>query len=329
MNYSLFLCCRLGVFKPFFITFADMKICVKEITKRFKNIECISNVSFTCERGEITGILAPRGNGKTLLLNLLVGRTKLDIGSIDYFVNGNLIPKEEIRQYVGFLSANTSFYPQMIVYDFLIFCAELYGLPKYQRRNRVQNLIKKCKLSKCKHKFIAELSKGQLQRLGIAQALLHNPPFLFLDEPVTVLDPGQSEQLYEIIKECAQERCVLLTSSRMRDMEALCDTMLVLSEGKVLAKGTVQELQQEVANSSILKVKIAAKNSDEVYKELQQIDYVQVLRSDGFSFDIHTTYEERFARDLFDLCTKNGWYILRFVAAEKTLEDIFKQLRKN
>lgn len=306
-----------------------MEIRVKEITKKFKNIECISTISFTCERGERLGILAPRGNGKTLLLNLLGGNIKPDSGSIDFLLDDKRISFESIKEYVGFLTANPSFYPQMIVYDFLRFSADLYKLPKYQKQSRVQNLIKKCKLSKCKHKSISELSKGQLQRLGIAQALVHNPPFLLLDEPVTGLDPVQSEQLYEIIRDCGRERCVLLTSSRMQDMEAVCDRMLVLSEGRVLAKGTVQELQQEVANSSILKIKIAAQDSERVYKKLQQIDYAQIVQNQGFSFDIHTTEEERFARDLFDLCTENGWYILGFVAAEKTLEDIFKQLRKN
>ncbi len=306
-----------------------MKIRVNEITKKFKNIECLSDISFTCERGERIGILAPRGNGKTLLLNLLSGNIKPDSGSVDFFLDGKRIPPESIKEFVGFLAANSSFYPHMIVYDFLCFSADLYKLPKYQRRSRVQNLIKKCRLSKYKHKYISELSKGQLQRLGIAQALVHNPPFLLLDEPVTGLDPVQSEQLYEIIKDCSRERCVLLTSSRMRDMEAVCDTMLVLSEGRILAKGTVEELQQEVANSSILKVKIAAQDRQSVYKKLQKLDYVQVLRSRDLSFDIHTTEEKRFAQDLFDLCAENGWYILRFVAAEKTLEDIFKQLRKN
>lgn len=306
-----------------------MEIRVKSITKRFRGIECISDVSFTCYAGEIIGVLAPRGSGKTLLLSLLRGKEKPDSGELNYFIDDELIPVNKISQYIGYLGAENPLYTHMTTYDYLNFSAGFYRIPNYLRKARVQNLIKICGLSSQKHKYIADLSKGYQQRVGLAQALVHNPPFLLLDEPVRGLDPIQSEQLYELIKAQGKERSVLLTSSRMRDMESMCDTMLVLSDGKVLAKGTVEELQQEVANSSILKVKIGAPDSIEVYQALQQLDYIQVVSSRGLSFDIHTTQEQRFAKELFAVCAANGWYIARLVAAEKTLEDIFKQLRKN
>lgn len=306
-----------------------MRIEVKDISKSFKGIACISDVSFTAYSNEIIGVLAPRGSGKTLLLSLLRGNTTPDSGSVTYFIDEKKWNNKEGKQYIGYLDAENPLYEYMTVYDYLNFSAQFYRMPTYLRKSRLQNLIKTCGLSSQMHKQIAEISKGYRQRLGIAQALVHNPPILLLDEPVSGLDPTQSQQLYELIKEQGKERTIILTSSRMRDMENMCDTMLVLSNGKVLAKGTVEDLQQEVANSSILKVKIGATDGAAVYKELQQLDYIQVMKAKELSFDIHTTQEERFAKDLFALCAENDWYIVSLVAAEKTLEDIFKQLRKN
>lgn len=306
-----------------------MQLQVKEISKSFKGMECMSEVSFTAYANEVIGILAPRGNGKTLLLDLLRGTITPDFGSVTYLIDEKPLSKKNTNQYIGYLGSKNPLYAYMTAYDYLNFSAKFYKIPAYLRKSRIQNLTKTCGLSSQKHKIISELSKGYQQRLGIAQALVHNPPFLFLDEPVSGLDPVQSQQLYKLIKAQGKERTVILTSSRMRDMENMCDTMLVLSNGKVLAKGTVEELHREVTNSSILKVKIAAPDSVLVCEALQQLDYIQIMRAKDLSFDIHTTQEERFAKDLFALCAANGWFINRLVAAEKTLEDIFKQLRKN
>ncbi len=306
-----------------------MEVQVQNITKYFKGMECISKVTFTGYTGEIIGILAPTGSGKTLLLDLLRGKIIPDSGNVTYLNEKKIIKTKELKQYIGYLDATNALYEYMTVYDYLYFLTGLYKLPSYLRKERVRNLIKICGLSSRKHKTISTLSKGSRQRVGIAQALIHNPPFLLLDEPVSGLDPSQSQQLYELIREQGKERTIILTSSRIRDVENMCDTMLVLSNGKVLAKGTVKELQQEVANSSILKIKIGGADHLSAYSALQQLDYIQVIKSDGLSFEIHTTKEERFSKDLFTLCAEKGWYITRLVAAEKSLEDIFKQLRKN
>ncbi len=307
----------------------SMEIQVRNISKHFKGLTCMSEVTFTGYTGEVIGILAPTGNGKTLLLDLLRGKISPDSGSITFLNDNKTVATQELKQYIGYLGASNALYDYMTVYDFLYFLASLYKLPHYLRKERVRNLIKICGLSSRKHKVIANLSKGARQRVGIAQALIHNPPFLLLDEPVSGLDPSQSQQLYELIREQGKERTIILTSSRMRDVENMCDTMLVLSNGRVLAKGTVEELQQEVANSSILKVKIGGADSISAYNALQQLDYIQVISNKEASFEIHTTKEERFSKDLFTLCSEKGWYINRLVAAEKSLENIFKQLRKN
>lgn len=305
-----------------------MEVRVKNIYKSFKGIECISDVSFTIYAGETVGVLAPRGSGKTLLLNLLLGNFFPDSGSIDYIIEGKTISQKDIKKYIGYLDAGNPLYERMTAYDYLSYMTSFYKLPSYLQEERMKNVIKNCGLSSWKHKMISELSKGKRQRLGIAQALVHNPPLLLLDEPVKGVDPKQSQYLYGLIKEIGKERSIVLTSSCMQDLESMCDTMLVLSNGKVLAKGTVEDLQREVMDSSVLKVKIAATDERKVFEALQQIDYIQILKNNGFSFDIHTTQEERFAKDLFRICSENNWYISRLVATEKTLEDTFKQLRK-
>lgn len=306
-----------------------MELSVKNISKEFKGIECMSDVSFLGKRGEILGVLAPRGSGKSLLLNLLRGAIAPDVGEVSYFIDNEKIQSKDINKHIGFLAENNPVYSKMSVYDFLNYLAQFYEMPRYLRKDRIRNLIKICGLFPYKYHLTEKLSRGNRQRLGLAQSLLNNPAFLYLDEPVSGLDPRQSEQMYELIKEVGRERVTILTSSRMRDIENMCDTMLVLSNGTVLAKGTVEELQQQVADSSVLKVGVGNATTNDFFSALQKIDYIQIVGHKDRIIDIHTTEEERFAKDLFDLCAKKEWYIRHFVSTEKTLEDIFKQLRKN
>lgn len=307
-----------------------MEIRIKNITKSLKGIELISDVSFVAYPKEVVGVLAPHGSGKSLLLDLIRGAIKPDKGNISFVDNGGLFFPHQVLKKIGYLSAENPLYEEMTVLDFLLFIASLYGMPRYLRKDRVRNLVKMCGLVSSRYKKIKELSLGYRQKVGLAQALVHNPDILLLDEPVKRLDPVQSKEIYDLIKALGKEQTIILSSSRMRDMENMCDTMLVLSRGRILAKGTVEALQELVADSRILKVGIGGVDLDVAKKGLLSLSDLQLISQgkDGV-FSVHVPNEVLFAQALFQLCNENGWYITCLMTAERSLEDIFKQLQRN
>lgn len=307
-----------------------MEIHIKNITKRYDEINMIQEISFTAYPNEIIGILAPKESGKSLLLDIIRGAVTPDKGTISFIDNGQTLSKKEIKRYIGYMDAHNPLYDDMTVFDFLLFIARLYKMPQYLRKDRVRNLVKIYGLSSCKYKKIATLSLGYRKKIGLAQAIVHNPPILLLDEPVKGLDPVQTKEFYKLVKEQGKKQTVILTSDKMQDLEQMCNTMLVLFKGKILAKGTVESLQQQVADSRVLKLRIGGISSIEASKAIQELADVQLLRmnKDG-TLNIHVTNEEEFAQRLFVLCRENDWYITHFVATERSLDDIFKQLRKN
>lgn len=306
-----------------------MEIRIENITKSFNGIDFIREISFVAYPKEIVGVLATQGSGKSLLLDLIRGKIHPDKGLISFIEKNTVLTHSQICTKIGYLSAENPLYDEMTIFDFLTFIAKLYKMPKYLRMDRVKNLIKMCGLSSSQYKRIKELSLGYRQKVGLAQALVHNPSVLLLDEPVKKLDPVQSREIYNLIRDLGKEQTVIISSSHMSDMENMCDSMLVLSGGSVLAKGTVESLQEQVKNSSVLKVGIGGASNEAARIEIKSISGVQsITQEKNKLFNVHVVNKSLFAKELFNLCVKNNWYITSLSSTEQSLEDIFKQLRQ-
>lgn len=233
-----------------------MSIAVQSLSKHFGTQQAVSGITFEARSGKILGFLGPNGAGKSTTMKMLSGYMNPTSGTIK--INGRAFDRtdHESRKLIGYLPENTPLYLDMYVCEFLNFVAETYKIKDVKLK--VDEVIKRVGLTPEKHKKIAQLSKGYKQRVGIAQAILHDPSVLILDEPTSGLDPNQLGDIRTLIKELGQDRTVILSTHIMQEVDALCDDIIVINKGKIVANGTL----------SSLKEKYAPLNLEEIFKQL-------------------------------------------------------------
>jgi ABC-2 type transport system ATP-binding protein len=306
-----------------------MDIVVQNITKKFGVQKAVDNVSFTVKTGEIVGFLGPNGAGKTTTLKAITCFFMPNEGDIT--VGGYSIREnpEEIKRNIGYLPENNPLYKEMPVIDYLYFVAEIQGIPVGKIRDRILEMVNTCGLEGEKHKKIGELSKGYQQRVGLAQALIHNPNVLVLDEPTSGLDPNQIIEIRDLIRKIGQEKTVILSSHILAEVEATCDRIIIINKGKIVADSTSTELRKQSQGREILKVTIEGGNKNEVFKALQGLINVQMVdfisKSDS-SFEVQSKPDTSSRRDVFQLCVKKGWDLTELTPTETKLEDVFREL---
>ncbi|MBN2275349.1 MAG: ATP-binding cassette domain-containing protein [Bacteroidales bacterium] len=306
-----------------------MDIVVQNITKKFGAQKAVDDVSFTVKTGEIVGFLGPNGAGKTTTMKAITCFFMPNEGNIT--VGGYSIREnpEEVKKNIGYLPENNPLYREMPVIDYLHFMAELQGVPDGSIRERILEMVNVCGLEGEKHKKIGELSKGYQQRVGLAQALIHNPKVLVLDEPTSGLDPNQIIEIRDLIRKIGQEKTVILSSHILAEVEATCDRVVIINKGKIVADGTSAELRKQSQGREILKVTIEGGNRNEVFKALQSLENVQMVdfisKSDS-SFEVQSKPDTSSRRDVFQLCVKKGWDLTELTPTETKLEDVFREL---
>lgn len=250
----------------------------------------------------------------------------------DVVIDGKSVKTGETKSSIGYLPENNPLYLDMPVVDYLRFSAKLQGVEKGKIENKVREMIKLTGLNKEKHKLIGELSKGFRQRVGLAQALIHDPEILILDEPTTGLDPNQIIEIRELIKELGKEKTVILSTHILPEVEATCDRILIINKGKIVANGTSKDLRQQAEGNSLLKIKLEVPENETVLekiKELPSVEDVSVVNNETGRFDVKSFKGLRSNREIFDLCAKNNWPIVEMIPIETKLEDVFRDLTMN
>jgi ABC-2 type transport system ATP-binding protein len=198
--------------------------------------------------------------------------------------------------------------------------------------SRVTEMIQVCGLKSEKHKKIRELSKGYKQRVGLAQALIHNPEVLILDEPTTGLDPNQIVEIRELIKKIGREKTVILSSHILAEVEATCDRILIINNGKIVANGTAEELRRQAQGNELLKVELGNATRNDAFnalKSLPSVSLVDFVENEGTAFEIQSNKGQNSAKAIFDLCVEKGWYLTQLTPIETKLEDIFREVTQN
>ncbi len=309
-----------------------MDIVVEKITKTYGMQKAVDELSFKVKTGEVLGFLGPNGAGKTTTMKAITCFLNPNEGNI--LVGGMSVTEnpEEVKKHIGYLPENNPLYQDMPVIDYLRFSAELQGVPKEKVRERIIEMVKICGLKAEKHKKIRELSKGFKQRVGLAQALIHDPEVLVLDEPTTGLDPNQIVEIRELIKKIGKEKTVILSSHILAEVEATCDRILIISKGKIVADGTPEELRKQAQGNEILKVQIKNGERNEMYsalKSLPTIGLVDFIDGESDCFEVQSKKDEISAKAIFDLCVKKGWYISQLNPVETKLEDVFREVTMN
>lgn len=309
-----------------------MDIVVDKITKTYGLQKAVDELSFRVKTGEVLGFLGPNGAGKTTTMKAITCFLNPNEGNI--LVGGMSVTEnpEEVKKHIGYLPENNPLYQDMPVIDYLRFSAELQGVPKEKVRERIIEMVKVCGLKAEKHKKIRELSKGFRQRVGLAQALIHDPEVLILDEPTTGLDPNQIVEIRELIKKIGKEKTVILSSHILAEVEATCDRILIISKGKIVADGTPEELRKQAQGNEILKVQIRNGERNEMYSALKSLPTVALVDFiDGAPncYEVQSKKDENSAKAIFDLCVKKGWYISQLTPVETKLEDVFREVTMN
>jgi len=306
-----------------------MDIVVENLVKTYGVQRAVDDISFRVRTGEVLGFLGPNGAGKTTTMKAITTFLVPDSGDIHVGDFSIYDQPEKLKKNIGYLPENNPLYEDMPVIDYLKFVGELQGIPKSQLQDSMLNVIDLCGLEAEKHKRINELSKGYKQRVGLAQALIHKPEVLILDEPTTGLDPNQIIEIRELIRKIGREKTVILSSHILAEVEATCDRIMIINKGKIVADGTTKDLRNQASGKAIFKVKILKGETDVVFKALQEIEGAQLvdfIDKDQNRFQIDGSPAAKLDEAVFNLCVKKGWVLTELIPVETKLEDIFKEL---
>lgn len=306
-----------------------MSIVVEGLTKKYGIQKAVDDISFKINTGEVVGFLGPNGAGKSTTMKMITCYMAPTSGRIILDDLDASSQADEIKKRIGYLPETNPLYTEMGIIDYLKFCGEIQGISKTDISSRIHAMIEKCGLESEKHKKIGELSKGYRQRVGLAQAMIHDPDILILDEPTTGLDPNQIIEIRKLIKELGREKTVILSSHILSEVEATCDRILIINKGRIVADGTSDTLRQQSQGQELINVKIETGNGSDVNKALTALATVEKAtpldNKEGF-FRVQSKPDSSSRKEVFDLCVKNKWYLLEMTGIETKLEDVFREL---
>jgi ABC-2 type transport system ATP-binding protein len=304
---------------------------VKNLFKSFGPTKAVNNVSFTVEKGEVVGFLGPNGAGKTTTMRILTCFLSPDSGTAT--VGGYDIIKEalRVRSLIGYLAEGSPLYEDMGVIEYLRFIADMHGMSGRDRDPRLQEMISVCGLKPVIHKVVGELSKGFRQRLGLAASIIHDPDILILDEPTSGLDPKQNREIRGLIKRIGQEKCVILSTHILPEVEVTCSRAIIIDEGKITAEGTVEELGRMARGGDTYYVTLIG-DAGKIREHLGNLDiiesYVEGKPNGGHSFVLSSHTSEDISERLFDFAVQGGFKLTHLSRQEGGLEDAFLRLTR-
>ncbi len=305
-----------------------MSIVVSALTKIYGRQKAVDHISFQAQPGQIVGFLGPNGAGKSTTMKILTGYltpTRGHAKVCGYDVVGQSM---QVRRSIGYLPEHNPLYLDMYVEEYLLFIGSLHGLKGAGLRSRVAEMIERVGLTREQSKKIGSLSKGYRQRVGLAQSLIHDPPVLILDEPTTGLDPNQIVEIRQVIKDAGRNKTVIFSTHIMQEVEALCDRVIIINTGKIVADSTLAELRSRQENArGLLLVEF---EKDVNLRALSALPGVKEVRPRGqgkyqFVTDGHT--DVRIA--IFQLAAQREWTLIGLRQEESTLEKIFQQLTRD
>jgi ABC-2 type transport system ATP-binding protein len=305
---------------------------VSNLTKRYAGRTAVSDISFHVARGEIVGLLGPNGAGKSTTMRILSCFMPATSGTVRVAGFDVFHQSDEVRRRIGFMPENNPLYPEMRVREYLKFRARLKGLGWRKSRERVDTVMEQCGLTDVQKRIVGQLSKGYRQRVGLADALVHEPELIILDEPTIGLDPNQIRSVRQLIKSLAGKHTVLISTHILPEAEMMCSRMLIMFDGKILAADTPENLQRLMAGNSRIVAEIAAPIAElqDVLSELPGIDNFDVSPSDGdFQRCAFTPHDGCDLRPLiFALARERGWTLRELTRNRHSLEDIYVQVTK-
>lgn len=301
---------------------------VDNISKSFGFVKAVDDISFKVDQGEIVGFLGPNGAGKTTTMRMLTGFLAPDKGNIEIENISVKADPTSAQKFIGYLPENNPLYPEMQIHELLGLAAELQNIPKAKRKEALDFVVSSVGLESVYYRPIGELSKGFKQRVGIATALIHQPKIIVMDEPTEGLDPNQRTEIRALIKKLAKDHTIILSTHVMQEASAVCNRMLIINKGKIVADGTTEELSRASKKEKTFQVEIEGTNSESALRELKNIQTIDISPSNGsrISATIHTENNVDLQPEISRLAKQHDWIIWKINEQEFKLEDIFQKL---
>ena len=308
---------------------------VEGLTKRYPRTLAVDNVSFEVEKGQIVGFLGPNGAGKTTTMRVLTcflppSEGRAEVAGFDVTTH-----PMDVKKRIGYLPETPPLYPEMEVVEYLDFVARLKGVPKSEVKQRVQDVAERCRVADVSTKLINKLSKGYRQRVGLAQAIIHNPDVLILDEPTSGLDPKQIIETRDLIKSLAGDHTIILSTHILPEVEAICERVIIINKGRIAATDTVANLTTRLRGSELVAVEVSAREgvtpAADVQRRLEQVAGVsRVVAKDSRDgrarFEVESLQGHHIRPDVARAVVESGWNLHDMHAAGLSLEEIFLQL---
>jgi ABC-2 type transport system ATP-binding protein len=302
-----------------------MSIAVKEISKRYGSQLAVNKISFEVHTGEIVGFIGPNGAGKSTTMKMITGTLSPDSGSVRINDLSALEHQREIRGMIGYLPENNPLYHEMYIREYLQYVAGLYNLKGKAARERISLVIEMTALSHEVGKKIGNLSKGYRQRVGLAQALIHDPEILVLDEPTSGLDPNQLVEIRNLVSTIGKEKTVLLSTHILQEVEAICDRVIIINNGRIVADEDAQRLKEKGDGAiQTIHIELEEMTDPEIWKTLKFIDHVKPIENKQFLLETHELRDIR--GDIFNFAVSQGLTILSLSLKKKSLEEVFREL---
>jgi len=306
---------------------------VEHLTKRYPGRTAVDDVSFSVGRGEVVGFLGPNGAGKSTTMRILTSYLPATAGRVTVAGHDVFAESLKARREIGYMPENVPLYDDFRVKEYLTFRARLKGLRGRDCRHRVNEVMDLCGLAEVRKKMVGTLSKGYRQRVGLADALVHRPQLLILDEPTNGLDPNQIRQVRELIRHLGEKHTILLSTHILTEVEATCGRVIIIDGGKIKASDTPEALQQRLRTAGAIEFEARA-GTEEVTTAIRALPQVRRVLADAleegwqrFTVRVDTGADPR--EEIAALIAKNGWPLREFVRKQASLEDVFVEITQN
>ena len=308
---------------------------IQNLTKKYGSTVAVDNLSVGIPKGEVLGLLGPNGAGKSTTIRVITGYLPSTSGTVE--VDGQSVAENPraAKELMGYLPESAPLYDDMMVFDYLDCIANLRGIAKPDKMKRLRELSGLCGIRDVMHKSISALSKGYRQRVGLALAMMNDPPILILDEPTSGLDPNQIAEIRSIIKEIGREKTIIFSTHILSEAEAACDRVLIVNKGRVVADGSADSLKASLAAERTLHLRLGQASDEDVRNSLQDIEGVISLdinapdegENDG-ELEVILKSAEDLRANIYNAVKKRDWTMLEMVQKKQSLEDIFRELTR-
>ncbi len=299
-----------------------MSVIVENITKIYGSQKAVDNVSFKAEPGKILGFLGPNGAGKSTTMKIITCFIPASSGKVSVCGFDTETQSMEVRKKIGYLPEHNPLYLDMYIKEYLEFIAGVHKIENV--KSRIAEMIKMTGLEREQHKKIGQLSKGYRQRVGLAQAMLHNPEVLILDEPTSGLDPNQLTEIRKLIREIGKQKTVILSTHIMQEVEAICDQVVIINKGKIVANDDTKNLQSHSLGEYVFRVEFNQSIEKNKLESIKGVKSAQFVNSNVWLLTTNNDEEVRAA--IFEFAVKNNLVLLSIQKEEEKLEEVFRRL---